>query len=156
MPGRTAELVRLRGAAGQRGRAAAALREQDGGEVGADVVALDLLEGVEESGGPGQAGDGVVGLVAAEAEDGGAEEFGHGLVVAVVGGFDVGGGGFGVEVVLERLGGVLGVGGVGVALGGRGAEDVLDDGDGPVAVRRGGPVDAAVVDGHGDALSGGS
>ena len=49
---------------------AAALRGEDSGEVGTDVVALDLLESVKESGCPGQAGDGVVGFVAAEAEDG--------------------------------------------------------------------------------------
>ena len=108
-------------------RATTALRQQDRAEVGADVVALDLLEGIEESGRPGQAGDGVVGLVAAEAEDGGAEQFGHRLVVAVVRGFEIGRGGLGVEVVLERLGGVLGVGRVGVALGRRGAEDMLDE-----------------------------
>ena len=141
--------------AGSRPRTPAELRQEDGAEVGADVVALELLEGVEEIWGPGQAGDGVVGLVAAEAEDGGAEELGHGLVVAVVGGLDVGRGGFGVEVVLERLGGVLGVGGIGVALGGRGAEDVLDEGDSVVGAGGRGPGDAAVVDGNGDAVSAG-
>ncbi len=64
-----------------------------------------------------------------------------------MGGFEVEGGGLRIEVVLEWLGGILRVGGVGVALGGRGAEDVLDGDDGGVRVGSEAD-DAGVVGGY--------
>ena len=125
------------------------LGRAEGGEHGTDVVALDLLEAVEELRRPGQAGDGVVGLVAAEAHDGFAELFADGLFILGVGELQILGCGRRVEVVFEGLRGVLGAGGVGVGAGGRGGEDVGDDEDGPVA-GGGEPVDVVVLDRNGD------
>ena len=134
---------------------------EERGEPGADVIALELLEAIEEGLRPGQAGDAVVGFVSAKAEDGFAELVAEILFVLLMGeGEELPGGGR-VEIVLQRLRLVFGlhVIGVGPGLGGnlqiglgasgRGLEAVLHDYDLPFA---GGscPVDGAVVDGDGD------
>ena len=101
------------------------LREQR--DVGLHIVALDFLEALKELGGPRQAADGVVRLVAPEAHDGLAEFVANGLFVLLVREAQVLFRCRRIEIVFEGLRSVLHALGIGVGAGRRSAEFVIHD-----------------------------
>jgi hypothetical protein len=72
-------------------------------DIGLHIVALDLAKPLEELWRPGQAGDGVVGLVAAETHDRLAELVAHSLLVLLVREAQVLLRRRGIEIILQRL-----------------------------------------------------
>ena len=87
------------------GNAGVAARKRLGEDcdIGLDIVALDLAKPLEELWRPGQAADGVVGLVAAEAHDRLAELVADSLLVLLVRKAQVLLCRGGIEIVLKRL-----------------------------------------------------
>ena len=129
------------------------LRRQFGGEeerqVGLQIVALLLTEGIEQFGRPGNEA-GVVWFVAEEAEHGFAELLAKELLADLVGGLQISARGVGVQVVDKRVQAVLrvsAIGSVDIARG-RTAEHVADQQHFRPALRRSRPFELAVADGQ--------
>ncbi len=130
--------------------------DEQGGDIGLEVIAFLGFEGFKEFGGPGEKA-GVVGFVEAKAEDGFAEFIADGFAVFFVDEFEIGGGGLGVEEIDEGVEAVF-VGGAVLAVGEAGggtAIEVAYKGEVPGAVGAGGGPVKGSVGGDGDDGGGG-